>query len=1220
MRKIKRIMPLILSLALIASTAVIAPIQTAMMADYPLSIMEPPVSQNVLANSDVTFYVVMLGGEEPYSFQWQSGANESGPWVNVTSGGSGYTSETLTLTSVTTGMSGTWYRCVITDSDTPPATIESLAARLQVTSGTTRTAAPTASYNSGTTASSNIIGINAAITLATTATVANNPKIYYTTGATAAETPDPTLASKVFDYSECIQAPATPGTFCVKAIATSTNAATSTVAIFTYTVTNDRQRLSDIKSDPDFLAWKAGNFLGEMPKVVADKIDAVIDRMSLTERARFTVGDGSSYGTGRVPGTAGHTIAMIDFGIPQTSFSDGPAGLRITTGSTTGTYLRRPTYWPNGSARSATWNKDLVYEMGSAWGAECYYFSSDVQLAPGMNIHRSVLNGRNFEYYSEDPMLSGRTAAMEVSGFQENNPVGMMIKHFAVNNQETNRSNKPTAVETRTLREIYLRNFEYAVEEGKPWAIMNSYNQVNGVSSAQNFGLNTVIAKGEWGFKGFLCTDWGSGTGGYGNAGDLYSVYNAAGLTTTTTGSLTANNSSRLASGNDTLQYASADNAGITSSVTNATHPLTQARVDQAVRLLLTMVVKGPAFNNKPLIFGNTDQEVMDKNRALGLEIGDESIILLKNGTVNGKPALPLAVPTAPQQVLLLGSTMNTLINGGTGSGAVNLASGESIPQLAASIQNIVGGSARIINSNGLTGVTTTNGENVITQSLFDSTWNTGNISAVVYAYRRTSAEGSDQSATGSPGSSMTGYQNSAQETNIINQASAFAKAHNIPFIVMLNMGTWTTISTWADKADGIIMCWEQGMGGGVPMARALFGLSNPSGKTPTSVPYAISGNASNGQRYNPTEGQFAISGTTVVYYHEGIYVGYRYYDTFNVPVAFPFGHGLSYTSFKYSNAKLSKTTFDGVNDKLTASVTITNTGKVAGKEVVEFYIGAPGVQMRKPVKELKGYEKTKLLEPGESQTITVEFNAESLMSYADAAVTVGGSGVAGDWLVESGHYVVYFASTSQDIRATKSFTIDAGFLVKHVAETAMSPTSAYQTTLAANRRLPTQITVSFVPGGGLANFQKAYSVMGSAYNYLPVCPIDGIAWEWYTTSDLTTKVTEATLVPSAATTLYAKWVMPAIELVVAGDKATASASVYHDSATPVNATLIIAVYDAAGRMLSTTSDNVVAVAANTPTAISVSIPVSGTAASVKAFLWESDTYIPLVENAVVVI
>ena len=1085
MKNTKRFMSLILSLALIISSVAIVSVQTAMAADYPLSIMEPPVSQNVLAGTDVTFYVAMLGGVEPYSFQWQTSTGESGPWSNVTSGGTGYTSAILTLNDATTEMSGIYYRCVITDNDVPPTTVESLSARLQVTAGTARTAAPTASYNSGTTTSSNIIGINASIVLATSATVANNPRIFYTTGATADDTPDPTLASKEFDYSESIQAPATPGTFCVKAIATSTNAATSNVATFNYTVTNDRHRLSDIKAEPEFVAWKDGNFLGDMPKVVSDKIDAVIDRMSLTERARFTVGDGSSYGTGRVPGTAGHTPAMIDFGIPQTSFSDGPAGLRITTGNTTSTYLRRPTWWPNGSARSATWNKELIYEMGDAWGAECYYFSSDVQLAPGMNIHRSVLNGRNFEYYSEDPLLSGLTAAMEVSGFQENNPVGMMIKHYAVNNQETNRSNKNTQLGTRALREIYLRNFEYAVVEGNPWAIMNSYNQVNSVSAAQNFGLQTSIARNEWGFRGFFCTDWGNGTGGYGNAGDLYSTYGFSG-----TGALAANSASRLASGNDTLQFAPLDNAGITNAVANESHPLTQARVDNAVRNLLIMVVKGPAFNNKPLIFGNTDENIMDKNRTLGLEIGEEAVILLKNDSVNGKPALPLD-PGASGTVLSLGYSASRLIGGGTGSGAVNMASTDSIVQLHTAIGNIVGSSKFIDSST--CGFTVTNNDYVIpADSPYREQWADANLSAVIYTLGRSSGEGSDigpnAAPTGTSDTARRGYRLSVQETNLIDYGSALARSKGIPFIVVINHGTWQVFESWIDKADAVVMAWQMGMAGGVPTARVLFGQANPSGKTPTSVPIDVVGNAPNGALYNPSEGQFGGTGAAnPVYYNEGIYVGYRYFDTFNVPVSFPFGHGLSYTTFGYSNAALSKTAFDGAADKLTASVTITNTGTVPGKEVVQFYIGAPGIQMPKPVKELKWYEKTKLLQPGESQTITAEFDAMDLASYSDSGATNG------QWLVEEGHHVVYFASSAEDIRATRPFAVASGFVARTVNPGASAPNAANQATLDENAMLPTQVVVTFEPTTG-ASFKKAYTVMGGTYGYLPELPA-GYGW-----------------------------------------------------------------------------------------------------------------------------
>ena len=1199
----KRFLLLALSLALIITMLSSVTVNAA----DPIIVQGQPSSFSVALNTAVQLEFLFFGGDSPV-IQWQSGSSANGPWADVAG------ANEANYSPSTSAAGTTFYRCVVTDVT---ETIISDSAMVQVYSGSTAAGAVV-----GYPASGGTVGKNQAIFLYSNTAAANGLQIFYETGATSATTDDPTVNSTLYDGSYAVVVPPTGTSFCIKARAYCTTGSPSAIATLTYTIDNTNNRLSDIKNDPDFLAWKANNWeggaadydfpwTGNVPTSVYNKITQIIDRMTNAEKSTFLGGEGN--GSQRLGSSGGSIRAMAALGIPQTGMPDGPAGLRINasasySASASSPAQRRTTYWPNGSSRSATWNKELNKKMGEAFGQEMYYFGTDLILMPGMNLHRSVLNGRNFEYYSEDPLLSGMTAAYETLGIQSNH-VGVTLKHYFGNNQETGRSNHVTTISARANRELYLRNFEYAITVGHPWAIMNSYNQVNGTSTASSRELNTQITRNEFGFTGFIMTDWGSGTNVGGNAGPMYNGSR-----------LSAGSGARVWSGNDLAQMGQTANE-ITNAVTNANHPLTQSDVDLAVRRLLEFVVKTPIFNNKPPSQGLTPQWLMDEDRALAREVGDEAVILMKNEMVAGKPALPLAVPTGTQRIIGIGTTMNTLVNGGTGSGAVNMISGETIPGINEALNSRIG-AANWINANSVSGVTTTNAENVIPTTVWDS-WKTQDITAVVFAFRRTSGEGSDVSGTGSPsGTTKTGYLHSTEELNLMTQAQAFCNELEIPFIVIMNQGTWTRMSTWDSRADGIIMGWQQGMAGGLAMVDVLFGDVNPSGKTPTTVPFAITGNNNNGQntnRYNPAEQGWGQSATTNVYYYEGIYMGYRYFDTFNVPVSYPFGFGLSYTKFNYSNAKLSKTSFAGKGDKLTASVTITNTGKVAGKEIVEFYIGAPGIQMPKPVKELKGYEKTKLLEPGESQTITVEFDDMALASYSDGKTA--GAPADGSWCVEAGHYAVYFAASSQDIRATRSFTIADSFVVKTVDGSAMAPSTTLENTLFGNNAInPTQITVSFVPGGGLANFQKAYSVMGSAYNYLPVCPIDGIAWEWYTSADLTTKVTESTLVPSAATTLYAKWVMPAIELVVAGDKATASASVYHDSATPVNATLIIAVYDAAGRMLSTTSDNVVAVAANTPTAISVSIPVSGTAASVKAFLWESDTYIPLVENAVVII
>jgi beta-glucosidase len=585
---------------------------------------------------------------------------------------------------------------------------------------------------------------------------------------------------------------------------------------------------------------------------------------------------------------------------------------------------------------------------------------------------------------------------------------------------------------------------------------------------------------------------------------------------------------------------------------------------------------------------GATDENLKAKNRALGVEIGTESVILLKNDTLSsGNAALPLT-KTASGQVLSLGLSANSLVAGGTGSGAANMSTADTnaVPSLNTAIADIIG-SSKLINTATLsaTGLTTANGERVVTQALWD-TWSAQDISAVVYTIKRTSGESSDVPTSIPTTAGSTGYNLSVNEQNLITQGSAFARAKGIPFVVVLNMGTWVRISDWEDKADAIVMAWEQGMGGGTPTARILFGDANPSGKTPTSVPVNITGNAANGQKLNPSEGQFgSSSGAT---YNEGIFVGYRYYDTFNVPVTYPFGHGLSYTTFGYSEAALDKTTFTGVNDTITASVKITNTGSVTGREVVQFYIGAPGISMVKPVKELKGYGKTDALAPSGIQTISATFDAMSIASYDDQT---------GNWVIEPGHYVVYFGASSQNIKAVKWFTVNSEIIVKTVDKAAMAPR------VTINEIKPTQGVITFDPGHGAAAFQKAYTV-GATFNVLPDLPA-GYAWRDSVSND---PVNTDSLVPGNQTLIVGA---APIELI--SDGSTVTASVYFleefGGGTPFSVTLILALYDDIGRLVSL--DKVTA--SSSPAVLDVSLPQGG-AAFAKAFLWNAG-FIPLLDS-----
>lgn len=1176
----KRYLSFFLSLIILMATLPIATLHAE--DEMPLQAMEQPSSFSVLSNTSITFSFRVALGVEPYNYQWQmSTVGESGPYTDI----AGATNSEYALIA-TTAMNGYYFRCRVIDSRVTPGseTMYSDIAILQVYSGTGTTATPTASP-----ANNSTIGINSIVRLSSTVSVANNLKIFYEAGpGPAANVPNPTVNSKL--YNTGITAPATSGTWVVKAIATSTAAQPSAVATFTYTVDNSVARLTDVKSLPEFIAWKERNFLDAVPPTVMTAIKAVVARMTTTERATYLGGGGTS----PVAGSAGSLRAYDNYGIPAVALTDGPAGLRITvSGTSTAPFERNVTYWPNASARAAMWSPQSSLAMGDAWGQEAYFVSNDILLAPGSNLHRSVLGGRNFEYYSEDPYLSGMTGTYEIQGYQSNN-VGVCIKHYALNEQETSRTNLPTVATTRALRELYLRNFQYQVELAHPWTAMGAYNQINGVSAMQSYGLFTQILRNEWGFNGFGMTDWAQ----KGNAADTYNWPGA-----------TANDSGLILAGCE-VGAPSGTASNITNAVTSSTNPLTQAMVDEAVARVLGVIVRSPAFNKGSGSYGATPQSLKNNSRSVAAQVGAESMTLTKNANLaNGKAALPLD-PNAPGQVLSLGMAASQLVNGGGGSGAVNMSTADSaaITQLNNAITNIIGTSKLINTSSGMGFSTTASilatggmsglgarSELVIPASQW-ATWSNQDISAIIYCVQRSSAESADIA------NSRGAYQFSNAELNIINPASEMARAKGIPFILVLNNASWMKVSEVESKFDAVLQSYMQGMSGGTPAARVLFGLDNPSGKTVVSVPIDVTGNAPNGQKYNVSEGQFGTSGQKI--YTEGIFMGYRYYDMYNVPVVYPFGHGLSYTTFRYSDASLDKAAFASKEDKLTASITITNTGDMAGKEAAQFYIGAPGLSMKKPIKELKGYDKTNELAPGESQTLSVEFNAMSLASYDPS----------GKWVIEPGHYVVYFAASSQDIRQVRSFTVPNEIIVTEVTADALRQTTAF------TEMDPIRITVTFNPGNGEATFQKSYaSAYGGAYNYLPVPTDPGYIYEWYSDSGLSTRVYNNTLVPTSDTTLYAKLVKVPIEISVVHNVATASVTYDNDSETATKVMLLLALYGSDDKLLAI-NNNSPTLAANEQSKFVVSLPVVDGAVTAKAFLWDGNSYKPLLENASILI
>ena len=1268
MKRTKRLLALMLSMIFVLSAAPAVTAVTTMTDDGGITQIFAPHDLAVQAGNNATFSLTIQSGAAPYAYRWETATSEDGPWNNIPGGG-GNTSDmtfSVTLTAVTVGMNGTYYRCIVTDSATPVQSLTSSVAQLQVVTASTQCATPTANaFNPN----NSTVGINQGIRINSTVAWNQNPRIYYEAGAgPETNVPNPNRGSNLYTKAITIPPTLTHGqTYVIKAIATSSNALDSNVLTLTYTVDRENAYLTDIKHEPAFLQWKANNFKGSAPQVVKDKIDAVVARMSTREKVAMTLGrsltttgiTGISNAT-LLPGDACSSVGFLKYGITQTSLSDGPAGIRITVGEGSNPYQRNATGWPNGTARAATWNTELNEKMGDAWGREISWFGGDLLLAPGMDIHRSVLGGRNFEYYSEDPLLTGLTAAHETIGIQKNN-IGVNAKHYAMNSQEYGRHGGYNNVaDTRAIREIYLRGYEYLVGVGKPWSLMSSYPRINGVSAMQSHDLMNQIPRNEWGFEGFIVTDWNE-LGEYTDRRAYPQLANnevrsALGFNTNYTANSGPDHVTRLqagpliiAAGNELIMPG--NNGGnqvtaIENALANSSHPLTIEIIDRAVtRMLEHFVCRSTQFNDGLASFGAMPQELKDANRAVGREVGDESVVLIKNEAVNGKPTLPLN-KNMPGKVLSLGNLAQQLIIGGGGSGIVQLSAADTsaIPSLnAAMITEMGGDSSKLINTASM-GFQNVNSvpvaaafsgqparQEMVVPAANWNTWGQDNtIEAITYVIGRNSGEGVDVplGQASNPTSGTTGgYYVSGAEKNIIDRAAQLADELGVPFIIMLNAGNWIRMSEWADKADAILMIWQQCMGGGTPAARVLFGTVNPSGKATTSVPIDIYGDAENGALLNPSEGQFRhvnnadrtpgalFDRYSTSFFYEGIYLGYRYYDTFNVPVSVPFGHGLSYTTFGYSNAALEKTTFNGKDDKLKASVTITNTGAVAGKEVVQLYIGAPGIQMPKPVKELKGYAKTRLLSPNESQTFEFEIDAKDLASYSNSGATDG------SWLVEEGHYVVYFASSSQDIRTTKSFVVPAGFTTRTVDAGALSPIGSSEwdranaVNLETNALKPTQIVVTFKPMAGAPegeSFKKAYSVMGSTYGYLPEL-ISGYTWF---DEGAGAYVNECTVVTSGDKTLIVR--RSPIELSINGNgEVNASVTYMNDvSATPVKGQLILALYDDGGRLVAVKNVSTQQPAAvGMPFSLNVSLPLTEGAVLAKGFLWDDDSYKPFLES-----
>lgn len=744
-----------------------------------------------------------------------------------------------------------------------------------------------------------------------------------------------------------------------------------------------------------FLALAAGTLaVSAQPKLNENNIDEVIKAMTLEEKAKLVVGGGwGSMNAGSitasdeklVPGAAGTTQPIPRLGIPSTVLADGPAGLRIEPVRRGDSQTYYCTGYPVGTVLACTWNTDLVEELLTTMGQEVREYGVDVLLAPGMNLHRNPLCGRNFEYFSEDPLLSGKISAAYVKGIQKND-VGVSVKHFAANNQEINRNENNARISQRALRELYLKNFEIAIREAKPWTVMSSYNKLNGSYTQQSHDLLTGILRDEWGYEGIVMTDWGN------KAGTVNAVQ----------------------AGNDLMEPgADSESQRIVEAVNNGT--LDVADLDRNVKRMLEYIVKTPRFkgykfSNKPDLEGHAK---------LVREAAAEGMVLLKN---NGN--LPME---AKGNIALFGLSAYKSIAGGTGSGNVNKPYIRNISEgleaagftLDSRLADFYAKHREYVASQSALGMG--GGRNVmlgeavlpevaINQSAVQSCAQRNDAAVIVIG--RNAGEGDDRRMVDD--FELT----DVERTLVRNVCNEFHKVGKKVTVVM-NIGGVIETASWKGQPDAILLAWTPGQEVGNSVADVLTGKSNPSGKLSMTFPLSyldIPSSANfpyNGQVQQQQGRGFSgrnIGNKDIDYtnYAEGIWVGYRYFNTAGVEVSYPFGYGLSYTTFSYS-----KPTVKAKNGGFEATITVKNTGKVAGKEIVQIYVSAPDGGLIKPSEELKAFGKTKLLQPGESQTLTFTVDAYTLASFNEQA---------SEWQTAAGKYTVKFAASATDVRASATF------------------------------------------------------------------------------------------------------------------------------------------------------------------------------------------------------
>ena len=721
----------------------------------------------------------------------------------------------------------------------------------------------------------------------------------------------------------------------------------------------------------------------------ANNIDDVVNAMSIEEKCHLVLGCGMHFNDeAKFPGTAGSTYAVPRLGIPATYCADSQQGLRMNANRDWDHHDYYPTDFVASMTLASTWDREAAFKVGKGIGNEVREFGLDWILSPAMNLIRNPLCGRNHEYYSEDPYLSGTIAAGYVRGVQSEGTAACP-KHFIANNQETNRNSNISQVSQRALREIYLKAFEIMVKESDPWTIMTSYNKLNGPYALQNRDLLTTIVRDEWGWKGMYVSDW--------NAGDDAVAAMKAG-------------NDMLQPGQDKQYQAILDAA--------KSGKLSMDILNANVKRILEYIVK--THNFKGYQYGNEPN--LKAHAQIVREVGADGIVLLKNNGI---------LPLTGKRVALFGCTSYDWISGGSGFGGTSVghytvsliegmrSAGYEVykPLISIYKQHIASEEKRLF-PNGRPPFSITPPARAEEKAFTAEETNDAidGSDVAIISLGRKSGEAADRSEAD--------FYLKEGESQLIKTVSEAYHAKGKKVIVLLDICSPIDVASWQDQIDALVCTWQGGQESGFSIADVLSGKVNPSGKLPMTFQIKY-GDAYADKNFpanvdDKTLGAMFMWGydkdkapeernpeANIDYtnYEEDIYVGYRYFDSFGKDVAYPFGFGLSYTTFSYDNMNVSEA--GGV---YTVKVDVKNTGSRAGRNVVELFVAAPNSKkLNKPEKELRNYAKTKNLKPGETETITMQVKTEDLASFNEKASA---------WKTDAGDYTFMICSSANDIEA----------------------------------------------------------------------------------------------------------------------------------------------------------------------------------------------------------